>query len=70
VASLCHDDLSRWHDMAVLDHDESSLQARSQSLFYCLSHGGRSLPRPEYDHAIITTQVIPTPTDDQLLAVS
>ncbi len=70
MTSLCHDDLSRWHDMAVLDHDESSLQARSQSLFYCLSHRRRSLPRPEYDHAIITTQVISTSADDELLAVS
>jgi hypothetical protein len=56
--------------MAVLDHDESAMQPRPQSLFYRLGHRGRSLSSPEHDHALIATQIIPTPADDQLIAVS
>jgi hypothetical protein len=56
--------------MAVLYHDEAALQPRSQPLFYRPGHRGRRLPGPDHDHTFIATQVIPTPPDDQLLAVS
>jgi hypothetical protein len=70
MTGLHHDDPFRRHNMAVLDDDESALQPKSQPLFYCLSHGGRGLPSPKHNHTLIATQVIPTPADDQLLAVS
>jgi hypothetical protein len=56
--------------MAVLDHDESTLEPRSQPLFYRPGHRRRCLPSPKHDHTLIATQVIPTPADFQLLAVS
>jgi hypothetical protein len=70
VTGFRHDDPSRRHNMAVLDHDESAMQTRSQPLFYCPGHRRRGLPGPEHDHTLIATQVIPTPADDQFLAVS
>jgi hypothetical protein len=56
--------------MALLDHDESAVQPRSQPLFYRPSHRGRGLPSPDHDHTLIATHVIPAPADDQLIAVS
>jgi hypothetical protein len=70
VTGFHHDDPSRRHNMAALYHDESTLQPRSQPLFYRPSHRGRGLTSPDHDHTLKATQVIPTPADDQLLAVS
>jgi hypothetical protein len=65
-----HDDPSCRHSMAVLYHDEPALQPTSQPMFYHPGHRGRRLPGPDHDYTLITTQVIPTPADDQLLSVS
>jgi hypothetical protein len=70
MTRLRHDNPFRRQTMAVLDYDESAMQPKSQPLFDCLGHRGRSLPSPEHNHTLIATQVIPTPADDQLVAVS
>jgi hypothetical protein len=56
--------------MAVLYHDVPALQPTSQPLFYHPGHRSSCLSGPDHDHTLITTQVIPTPADDQLLSVS
>jgi hypothetical protein len=65
-----HNDSFRRRNMAMLDHNEAAVQSRAQPLFYRLGHRGRGLPCPDHDDMLIVTQIVPTPANDQFLALS
>jgi hypothetical protein len=68
VASLFHDDLSRWHGMTVLHDDEAAIKAGAETSLKGPSHRSRGFSSPDRNDPTVPAQLISTPANDQLIA--